>query len=51
VACVVIAFIVLPSICCKVSGPMMKPKDSWETIIEKHRKKELEKQAMLGKKK
>lgn len=49
VACVVIAFIVLPSICCQVSGPFMKPRDSWEDIMEKHKKKEKEKQAMLKK--
>ena len=50
VACVVIAFIMLPSICCQVSGPFMKPKDSWEEIMERHKKKEKEKQALLGKK-
>ena len=37
VASVVIALIILPSICCQVSGPLMKPKDSWEDIIERHR--------------
>jgi hypothetical protein len=50
VACVVIAFIVLPSICCQVSGPFMKPKDSWEEIMERHKKKEKEKQELLAKK-
>jgi hypothetical protein len=50
VACVVIAFIMLPSICCQVSGPFMKPKDSWEEIMERHKKKEKEKQALLAKK-
>jgi hypothetical protein len=51
VACAVIAFIVLPSICCQVSGPFMKPRDSWEDIIEKHRLKEKEKKSLLVKKK
>jgi len=37
VACVVIAFIVLPSMCCQVSGPNLKPRDDWEKVIEKHR--------------
>ncbi len=43
VAAVVMAFIVLPSICCQVTGPMMRPKDSWEDIIERHRKEQKEK--------
>ena len=51
VACAVIAFIVLPSFCCQVSGPFMRPRDSWEDIIEKHRLKEKEKRALLAKKK
>jgi hypothetical protein len=37
VACVVIAFIVLPSMCCQVSGPSLRPRDDWEKVIEKHR--------------
>ena len=28
----------------------MKPKDSWEEIMERHKKKEKEKQALLAKK-
>ncbi len=43
VASVVMAFIVLPSMCCQVTGPMMRPKDSWEEIIERHRKEQREK--------
>lgn len=43
VASVVMAFIVLPSMCCQVAGPMMRPKDSWEEIIERHRKEQREK--------
>lgn len=38
VAIAVLAVIVLPSFCCQVSGPMMKPRDDWEDIIERHRK-------------
>ena len=37
--------------CCQVSGPFMRPRDSWEDIIEKHRLKEKEKRALLAKKK
>jgi hypothetical protein len=43
VAAVVMAFIVLPSLCCQVTGPMLRPKDSWEDIIERHRKEQKEK--------
>jgi hypothetical protein len=43
VATAVLAIIVLPSFCCQVSGPMMRPRDSWEDIIEKHRKEAKEK--------
>jgi hypothetical protein len=43
VALVVMSFIVLPSMCCQVTGPMMRPKDSWEEIIERHRKEQREK--------
>ncbi len=50
VATVVMAFIVLPSMCCQVTGPMMRPKDSWEDIIEKHRKEELERRKLLKEK-
>lgn len=53
VACVVIALIVLPSMCCQVSGPMMKPMDDWEKVIDKHRKElklqEKERQTLLKK--
>jgi len=36
VAAFVITLIVLPQFCCQVSGPMLKPRDGWEDIIQKH---------------
>jgi hypothetical protein len=50
VACVVIAFIVLPSMCCQVSGPNLKPRDDWEKVIEKHRDEYKLKQKLAQKK-
>ena len=47
VASFVIALIVLPSMCCSVSGPTLRPNDDWEKIIEKHRKEIKEKERLL----
>jgi hypothetical protein len=54
VALAVLTLIMVPSLCCQVSGPLLRPRDSWEEIYEKHAKeaklKEKEKQALLKKK-
>lgn len=35
-AAILIAFIVLPQICCKVTGRNMRRLDDWEMVHEKH---------------
>jgi len=44
VALFVIAMIVLPQICCKVTGRNLRNYDEWEKIYEKHKKEALDKQ-------
>lgn len=44
VALLVIAMIVLPQYCCKVTGRNLRNYDEWEKIYEKHKKEALDKQ-------